>query len=180
MSFIQFVCQCNSRYVGRISQSLQERIKQHISGSIRNYHYSQDRCNISRVCKTIRTSQIIARNSAIGQHLLKTPSCRYSQYSDTKFSMLGRAHDYTSLHLSALEDTFIKSFPPNLCRHKEFLYNLKQSLTLFSFTSDWLPLLTNQTHSRFLFLYLIGCLFLTNQTSSPFLRKHDWIAFSLY
>ena len=51
--------------------------------------------------------------------LLENHPCA-SQYSDTKFSILARG--CTSFHLSALEVTFIKSFPPNLCLHKEFLY----------------------------------------------------------
>ena len=32
----QFVCHCDSRYVGRMSQRLEERIKQHVSRSIAN------------------------------------------------------------------------------------------------------------------------------------------------
>ena len=68
----QFVCHYDSRYVGRTSQRLQERIKQHVPRSIRNHHASQDRSNLSRVCKKNSTSQIIAHDPAIGQHLLET------------------------------------------------------------------------------------------------------------
>ena len=70
----QFVCHCNSRYVEHTSQRLQERIKQHIPRLIRNHHSSQDRSNLSHACKKNSTSQIIAHNSAIGQHLLEKPS----------------------------------------------------------------------------------------------------------
>ena len=48
---------------------------------------------------------------------------RCTKFCDTKFCVLARGR--TFFHLSALEVTFIKSFQPNLCRHKEFLYSLK-------------------------------------------------------
>ena len=113
---------CDSRYGGRTSQRLQECIKQHVPKSIRNHHSSQDHSNLSGVCKTNSTSQIISHDLAIGQHLLENPSCA-SQYSDTKFSVHARGR--TSFYLSALEATFIESFQPNLCQHKKFLYGLK-------------------------------------------------------
>ena len=76
----QFVCDCNSQYVGRTSQRLQEHIKQHVPRSIRNHHSSQDRSNLSCACKKNSTSQIITHDSAIGQHLLKNPSlCQPTQ-----------------------------------------------------------------------------------------------------
>ena len=71
----QFVCHCNSQYVGRKSQSLQEYIKQHVSRSIRNQHTSQDCSDLSCACKKTSTSQIITHNSGIGQHLLKNLAC---------------------------------------------------------------------------------------------------------
>ena len=108
----KFVCHCNSRYVGRTSQRLQERIKQHVPRSIRNHHSFQDCSNLPRACKKNSTSQVTVHDSAIGQDLLENPTCA-SQYSDTKFSILARGR--TSFHLSALDATFIKSFQPNLC-----------------------------------------------------------------
>ena len=113
----QFVCHCDSQYVGRTSQRLQD-----VSRPIRNHHFSRCRSYRFRACKTDRPFQIIAHDSAIGQHLLENPSCA-SQYSDAKFSVLVRGR--TSFHLSPFEGTFIKSFQPNLCRDKEFLYSLK-------------------------------------------------------
>ena len=60
--------------------------------------------------------------SAIGQHLLDNPMCT-KNYSDKKFTdfSFGRS----SFHLSALGALYIKSCKPNLCRQKEFVYNLK-------------------------------------------------------
>ena len=120
-------------HVGRTSQKLQERIKQHVSRSIRNHHSSQDRSNLSRTCTKNSTSPIIAHDSAIGQHLFENPFCA-SQYSDGKFSILARGR--TCFRLSALDATFIKSFQPNLCRHKEFLYSLKLIQKSFSYAND--------------------------------------------
>ena len=53
----QFVCHCDSRYVGRTSQRLQECIKQHVSRLIRNHCSSQDCSNLSCACKKNSTSQ---------------------------------------------------------------------------------------------------------------------------
>ena len=83
----QFLCHCDSRYIGHTSQRLQKHIKQHILRSIRNHHSSQDHFNLSCACKTNSTSQIIANDSAIEQHLLENHFCA-NQYSDTKFSIL--------------------------------------------------------------------------------------------
>ena len=71
----QFVCHCDSRYIGRTSQRLQERIKQHVPRSIRNHHSSQDRPILFCACKKNSTSQVNAIDSAIGQHLLENPPC---------------------------------------------------------------------------------------------------------
>ena len=53
----QFVCHCDSWYVGHTSQRLQERIKQHVSRSIRKHHSSQDRSNLFHACKKNGTYQ---------------------------------------------------------------------------------------------------------------------------
>ena len=60
--------------------------------------------------------------SAIGQHLLDNPMCA-KNYSDKKFTIL--LSDRSSFSLPALKAVYIKSCKPNLCRQKEFVYNLK-------------------------------------------------------
>ena len=66
------------------------------------------------------------QESAIGQHFLDNLMCA-KNYRDKKFIFIlfGRS----SFHLSALEAVFIKLSKLNLCRPKEFVYNLK----IFSF-----------------------------------------------
>ena len=97
----QFLCHCDSRYVGRTSQRL----------SI-----------LARSCKPIRSFKTETSFSSIGQHLLQNPICAH-KYNDNKFSIL--AHGRTSFHLSTLEATYIKTSKPNLCKQKEFVYGLK-------------------------------------------------------
>ena len=70
----QFLCHCDSRYVGRTSQRLQQRIKQHVPKTILQKHISQDRSTLARSCKPIRSFKTETFFSAIGQHLLQNPT----------------------------------------------------------------------------------------------------------
>ena len=117
-----WICHCDSRYVGRTSQRLQQRIKQHVPKTILQKHISQDRSTLARSCKPIRNFKTETSFSAIGQHLLQNPTCAH-EYNDNKFSILARGR--TSFHLSTLEATYIKTSKPNLCKQKEFVYGLK-------------------------------------------------------
>ena len=130
--------------------------------SISNCHFFQDRSNLSRACKTNSTSQIIAHDSAIGQHLLENPLA--SQYIDTKLSILARGR--TSFHLFRFCNYVYQIFSTqSLSRQQISLQFKTQSLTLFYFAFNWLPLLTNQMHTRFLFFSIHECsTFLINQT----------------
>ena len=119
----QFVCHCDSRYVGRTSQRLEKRIKQHVPRSIANPPASPNRQSLSRACKANRRPQQF-HESSIGQHLLDNAQCAL-HYSNEKFSIF--AWGRSSFHLSALEATFIKFLNPLLCKQKEFVYSLKIS-----------------------------------------------------
>ena len=116
--------QCDSRYVGRTSQRLQQRITQHVPKSVRGGHTFQDRTSLARSCKPIKSLNTEISSSAIGQHLLHNQLCAQN-YSDDKFSIL--AHGRTAFHLLTLEATYIKTSKPNLCKQKEFVYSLKIS-----------------------------------------------------
>ena len=119
----QFLWHCDSRYVGRTSQRLEERIKQHVPRSITNPRALANRQSLSRSCKNNTRPQQF-HESAIGQHLLDNAQCAL-HYSNEKFSILARGR--SSFHLSALEATFIKSLNPLLCKQKKFVYSLKIS-----------------------------------------------------
>ena len=110
------MCHCDSRYVGRTSQRLEERIKQHVPRSIANPPASHNRQSLSRSCKAnIRLKQF--HESAIGQYLPDNARCTF-YYNNKKLSILARGH--SSFHLSALEATFNKSLYPHLCKQKKF------------------------------------------------------------
>ena len=99
----QILCHCNSRYMGRTSQRLQQRIKQHVPKTILQKHISQNRRTLARSCKPIRSFKTETSFSAIGQHLLQNPTCTH-EYNN-KFSIL--ACGRTSFHLFTLEATYI-------------------------------------------------------------------------
>ena len=75
---------------------------------------------MARSCKPIRSFKAETSFSAIGQHLLQNPTCA-REYNDNQFFVLAR----TSFHLSTLEATYIKTSKPNLCKQKEFVYDLE-------------------------------------------------------
>ena len=112
MVVYQYVCRCDCRYVGRTSQRLLDRIKQHIPKAIRNQTQPDRDLFQSNLTST----------SAIGQHLLNNEKCA-SYYDDNQFSILAKGR--TLFHLSTLEATLIKMLKPELCRQKEFVYTLK-------------------------------------------------------
>ena len=121
----QFSYHCDSRYVGRTSQRLQDRIKQHVPKSIHSCSFFQKRLLPARRCKSspqTNTQSLAASDSAIGLHLLQNPTCA-QHYDDSRFSIL--AQDRSPFHLSALEATFIRTSNPALCRQKEFEYSIK-------------------------------------------------------
>ena len=88
----QFSCHCDCRYVGRNSQRLQDRIKQHVPKSIRSSSSSQKRLLPARRGKsfTQTNTQSLASDSAIGLHLLQNPTCA-QHYDDSRFLFLSKA-----------------------------------------------------------------------------------------
>ena len=66
------------------------------------------------------STPVLFSESAIGHHLLDNLMCA-KNYSDGKFTI----YLAVRLHLFALDDVFIKSCKPNLCRQNDFVYNLK-------------------------------------------------------
>ena len=120
----QFLCHCDSRYVGRTFQRLLQRIKQYVPKTILQGLTFQDRSTFARSCKPIRTYKAETSFSAIGQHLQQNPTCA-REHNDNKLSILARCR--TSFHLSVLEATYIKTSKPNLCKQKEFVYGLNNT-----------------------------------------------------
>ena len=84
----------------------------------KNAYFFARRCESS----TQTNTQSLASDSAIGHHLLQSPTCA-QHYDDSRCSVLGQGR--SSFHLSALEVTFIKTSNPAFCDKKEFVYSLK-------------------------------------------------------
>ena len=97
MVVYQYVCRCECRYVGRTSQRLQVRIRQHVPKTIRN-KTNQEKIQPTRKSK-IKSSTPNC-DSAIGTHLLKHPNCAL-HYNDNQFSILSKAR--SEFHLALLE-----------------------------------------------------------------------------
>ena len=116
----QFSCHCNSRYVGRTSQRLQDRIKQHVLKSIRSCSSSQKRLLPARWYKssTQTNTQSLASDSAIGLHLLQNPT--YAQhYDDADFLFLPKAaHLFIYLLLKPLSSKLL--IPPSADKKKSY------------------------------------------------------------
>ena len=90
----QFLCLCNSQYVGRKNPLLS----------------FPERTVPARLCKSSiqNNTQSLASDSAIGLHLLQKPACSL-QYDDSRFFF------FSSFHQSTLEATFIKTSKPFFC-----------------------------------------------------------------
>ena len=115
-----FLCHCDSRCVGCISQQLQNRIRQQVREFIKTGPILNVRNISTRSGKS--STPVVFSESAIGQHLLDNPMYA-KNYRDKKFIILSFSR--SSFHLSALEAVYIKSCKPNLCRQNKFVYNLK-------------------------------------------------------
>ena len=87
----QFSCPCDSQYVGRTFQTLQNRIKRHVLKSIRSCSSSQKRLLPASHGKSSTQTNIqsLLSDSAIGLHLLQNPTCA-QHYDDSRFSILAR------------------------------------------------------------------------------------------
>ena len=102
----QYTCSCAETYVGKTTQRLSERIKQHIPPNI----------------ATRKSNQA---DSAILAHIRNKPACVPTNAQE-RFRILARAR--SSYHLDILEAMYIRSLEPSLCAQKEFV----KSLTLFT------------------------------------------------
>ena len=127
----KYTCRCETVYVGRTSQRLEDRAKQHVPPSITKPR-SVSRQTYQRNCKQSGTTSCPTSStvnvhgdspgSAIHQHLLSNPSC-LSGFTYDRFSILISAR--SAFQLSVLEALYIKQLKPELCRQKEFVYKLR-------------------------------------------------------
>ena len=117
----EYKCHCDSRYVERTSQRLQDRIKQHVPQWLRQQLTRPRRSQPHRSCKQKDTKPDC--DSAIGQHLLENDQCALN-YDDKRFSILATA--CSSFYPNLLEAAYIKTQRRALCRQNEFVYALQR------------------------------------------------------
>ena len=127
----EFSCRCEARYVGRTTQRLADRIKQHVPTSIRTKN-TVTRKQPPRMCKNSNSK--MKSESAIGQHLFANPECAKT-YTDDNFRIIGQAR--SSFHLSVLESVYIKTQNPILCKQKEFVFHLDSSSKQWRIGANW-------------------------------------------
>lgn len=115
----KFTCRCEAVYVGRTSQRLEDRIKQHVPKCLLSFLESSRSGN--QLSLPQNTLSRLGR-SAIGQHFLDSPACA-KDFSFDQFSILERARNTFQLHV--LEAWHIHFSKPQLCKQKELVYKLK-------------------------------------------------------
>ena len=81
----EYSCHCDSRYVGRTSHRLQDRIKQHVPKWLQQQAKRPTRSQPGRSCKLKRNNPDC--DSAIGQHLLDNEQCA-ANYNEKRFEIL--------------------------------------------------------------------------------------------
>ena len=101
-------CRCKARYVGRTTQRLADRIKQHVPTSIRTRN-TITREQPPRICKISNSK--MKSDSAIGQHLIANQECTKT-YTDDNYRIIWQAR--SSFHLGVLESVYIKNSKPSL------------------------------------------------------------------
>ena len=104
----KFLCRCEAHYVGRTTQRLADRIKQHVPMSIRK-NINTIREQPPRLCKNNNSK--INCESAIGQHLLTNTECAKT-YTDDNVRIIGQGR--SSFHLSVMESVLYQDSKPSL------------------------------------------------------------------
>ena len=84
----EYLCHCDSRYVGQTSQRLQDGIKQHVSKWLKQQAKRPTQSQPDRSCKRNNPDC----DSAIGQHLFDNEQC-VAKYNDKRFKILAMARN---------------------------------------------------------------------------------------
>ena len=98
----KFKCWCNSTYIGRTSQRLEVRVRQHVPRGILNIDL-------------LTSGHSKATDTAIGENLLSINSCR-ARDQDDWFSVLHTPR--SKIHLNILESIYIFLDRPSLSRQR--------------------------------------------------------------
>ena len=105
----RFTCCCGHTYVGKTTQQVAERIKQHIPEK-----FLKPRPNL----------RIEKLDSAVTKHLKGQPDCITEIRDNLMKHFQVIAHARSQLYLDILEALHIKASEPSLCLQKEFVRQL--------------------------------------------------------
>ena len=104
----KYTCSCGSDYVGRISNRLDLRIKQHLPARILNLRLKRG--------QLANTS-----GSSIAERMINSREC-VADFNVDRFSILSRSH--LLFHLKVLETLYVWSLQPSLCKQRDCLLGL--------------------------------------------------------
>ena len=104
----KYTCSCGSDYIGRTSNRLDLRIKQHFPACILNLE--------------LKRSQLVnISGSSIEDHMINSRGC-VADFDVNRFSIVSRSH--LLYHLKALETLYVRSRQPSLCKQRDCLLGL--------------------------------------------------------
>ena len=104
----KYTCSCGSDYVGRTSNRLDFRIRQHLSAWILNL-------------RLIWGQLANTSGSSIAEHMINSREC-IADFNVDWFSILSRSHSL--FHLKVLENLYVRSLQPSLCKQRDCLLGL--------------------------------------------------------
>ena len=102
----KYTCSCGSDYIGRTSNRLDLRIKQHLPARILNLE--------------LKKGQLV-NTSSIADHMINSREC-VADFNVDRFSILSRS--YSLYYLKVLETFYVRSFQPSLCKQRDCLLGL--------------------------------------------------------
>ena len=104
----KYICSCGSDYIGRTSNQLDLRIKQHLPARILNLE--------------LRRGQLVnTSGSSIAEHMINCREC-VADFNVDRFSILSWSHSI--FHLKVLETLYVRSLQPSLCKQRNCLLGL--------------------------------------------------------
>ena len=104
----KYKCSCGSDYIGRTSNRLDLRIKQHLPARILN--------------RELKRGQLAnTSGSSIAEHMINSTEC-VADFNVDRFSILSRSHSI--FHLKVLETLYVRSLQPSFCKQSDCLLGL--------------------------------------------------------
>ena len=116
----KFLCYCEGSYVGKTTQALRTRIKQHIPACLQKYIESVKN-NTTQKFNKLSAVKNTATRSGISEHLINNIDCM-RHYDISRFKPIAKARN--DFHLGKLESVYITNLQPEFCRQSDFCYSL--------------------------------------------------------